>query len=110
MRKMWYNVLLTMVLCTMIYSFAPAQTLSQEEQLRLQVLQLQHELVQERTTKLSTLAAYAQCVDAKFQLDRNQFDIQYQQAVQAWRKDIETKNPGFTWDLKENKFVPLTEK
>jgi hypothetical protein len=100
--KLWYTILLIGFLS--MGSTTPAQTLSVEEQLRLQVLQLQQELVQERALKLNVTASFAQCVDAKFQLDRVQFDQQYQQAVQTWLKDVEQKNPGLTWDLTDKKF------
>lgn len=87
-----------MVLLLLAVPLWAQPTLTREESLRLEVLELKQQLKNQRQDYVTLLAQYSQCVSTSFSSASGPFDDQIRKAYQAWLKDIETQHPDWTWD------------
>ena len=92
--KMWYNV----IICLLLALPAGAQTLTVEEQLRLEVLQLKQQLKDSRKEYVDTLGKFSQCVSSSFTSASSAFDDQMRKAYSEWLTNIEKNHPGLIWN------------
>lgn len=95
MTKLCYTLLVILLL---LVPLDAQDTLSREESLRLEVLQLKLQLKQERQQYVDMLVKYGQCVQSSFTSATGPFDEQLGKAYQVWLKDIEQNHPGQAWD------------
>lgn len=107
-RKVWYNILLAILLTCSPLS-AQSQ-LSTEEALRLEVLQLKQQLKDARQEYVETQQRFTQCLVSSFQVGTGQFNDQLQRAYSEWIQLIEKNHPQETWDAPSQRLVPKVEK
>ncbi len=94
-RKLWYNTLILLLWFALPTS---AQSLTIEEVLRLENLQLKQQLVEARSDFVKTLDVYNACVSDSLTRSRPQIEAQLSQAHTEWLTLVEQNHPGWTWD------------